>query len=251
MNHDTKRWTGKIALVTGASSGIGAAIAVSLAAYGLRVALVGRNRSRLIATARRVTAAGGESLVLIGNLAEVSACRRLFRDLHRRWGTVDVLVNCAAIRGGNSLLNSPWSEIDTALRLNIAAPILAMREAVKQMRGKRDAAIVTLGSMVGHRVLPGVPALYAATKHALRIVCDGLRTELAEQCSTIKVALISPGLTDTPWHANAGGIRRNRKSYPYAPLLPEDIARVVIQILETPPHVQIRDVLLNSSAQPH
>ncbi|MBL9202917.1 MAG: SDR family NAD(P)-dependent oxidoreductase [Opitutaceae bacterium] len=251
MKSKTSRWAGKVALVTGASSGIGAATAVALGALGMRVVLAGRHRARLTATARRVHATGADALVLTGDLARADACRRLFQTTKRRWGAIDVLVNCAGIRGGNSLLATPWHELDTALRLNVAAPLLAMREAVAHMRGKRDAAILTLGSMVGHRVLPGVPALYAATKHALRILSDGLRTELAARRSPIKVALISPGLTDTPWHTNRGGIRRGGKPFPYAPLRPEDVARVAVQILETPRHVQIRDVLLNSSAQPH
>jgi NADP-dependent 3-hydroxy acid dehydrogenase YdfG len=239
------RWAGKIALVTGASSGIGAAVAHALGAEGLRVVLAGRHRPRLAASARRVRAAGAEALVLTGDLTQPAVCRRLFQTIRGRWGTVDLLVNCAGIRGGNALLGTPWAEMDAALRLNLAAPLLAMREAVAHMRGKRDAAIITIGSLVGHRVLPGVPALYAATKHALRILSDGLRAELVARRSPIKVALVSPGLT------GSGGLRHGGKPYPYAPLSPEDVARVVVQVLATPRGVQIRDVLLNSSGQPY
>ena len=105
--------------------------------------------------------------------------------------------------------------------------------------------------MVGHRVLPGAPAMYAATKHALRVLTDGLRTEVAKRGLPIKVALISPGLTDTPWHRQAGSLRAGGKKYPHEPLTPRDIADIVRFILSTPRSVQIRDVLLSARDQPY
>ena len=104
--------------------------------------------------------------------------------------------------------------------------------------------------MTGHRVLPGVPALYAATKHALRVLTDGLRNELAAEKSPIKVSLISPGLVDTPWHSLPDGIVSSKGGYPHEPLDTQDIVDAVHYILSTPPRVQVSDILLRPIAQP-
>ena len=250
MNPDLSRWHGKVALVTGASSGIGAAIAESLGAAGLKVALAGRDRRRLAAVAKRIRR-DGTALVIPCDQTRVAENARLFRAVRRRWGTVDVLVNCAGVRGGVSLLDGNWDEMQEALDLNVRAALWCAREAVAGMRRKREGAIINLSSMVGHRVLPSVPALYAATKHALRILTDGLRTEVAQRKLPIKVTLISPGLTDTPWHRRPGGIARRGRPYPHEPLQPADIAREVLHVLALPPHVQVRDILLSATAQPY
>jgi NADP-dependent 3-hydroxy acid dehydrogenase YdfG len=246
-----ERWRGKVALVTGASSGIGAAIAVMLGEFGLKVALAGRDRRRLREVAERVRAAGGDGLVVACDQTRLPRNAAIFQGVRQRWGDVDVLVNCAGMRGGISLLDDPWPELQAALDLNVSAALWCAREAVAGMLGKTEGAIVNISSMVGHRVLPGVPAMYAATKHALRILTDGLRSEMAERRLPIKVALISPGLTDTPWHRQQGSVRAGGRSYPHAPLTPRHVADTVRYVLETPPGVQIRDILLCSSEQPY
>jgi len=250
MAPDLSRWHGKTALVTGASSGIGAAIAESLGAAGLKVALAGRDRRRLAAVAKRIQR-DGTAFVVPCDQTRLSENARLFRAVRRRWGAIDVLVNCAGVRGGVSLLDAEWDEMQEALDLNVRAALWCARETVAGMRRKREGAIINLCSMVGHRVLPGVPALYAATKHALRILTDGLRTEVAQRKLPIKVTLISPGLTDTPWHRLPGGITRRGRPYPHEPLQPADIAREVLHVLALPPHVQVRDILLSGAEQPY
>jgi len=125
-----------------------------------------------------------------------------------------------------------------------------MREAVADMRGKADAAIINLSSMTGHRLLPGTPGPYAASKHALRIITDGLRAELAAEKLPIKVALISPGLVDTPWHRQPGGMISQKGAFPYEPLQPADVVEAVRYILAAPAHVQVGDIQLRSTSQP-
>jgi NADP-dependent 3-hydroxy acid dehydrogenase YdfG len=247
-----ERWRGKVAVVTGASSGIGAAIAESLANAELRVVLVGRDRRRLGRVAERVrTITGGKAPIIVCDQLRLPQNAAMFRQVKTRLGGADVLVNCAGMRGGLSLIDARWPEIQQAFDLNVSAALCCAREAIAQMRRKPEGAIINISSMVGHRVLPGAPALYSATKHALRILTDGLRTEIAQRKLPIKVALISPGLTDTPWHLQPGSVRAGGKSYPHAPLTPRDIADVVRYILATPRGVQIRDVLLSAAEQPY
>ena len=249
-----QRWNAKVALVTGASSGIGAAIAEALAEAGMKVAITGRDRARLQSVASRIRDCGGgrgNVLALRCDHTLMSENARIFRALRKRWNGVDVLVNCAGIRGALSLLDSEWPELQVALDLNVSASLWCAREAVSQMRGKAEGAIVNISSMVGHRVLPGAPAMYSATKHALRILTDGLRSEVAKRGLPIKVSLISPGLTDTAWHRQSGGVHAGGKKYPHVPLRPRDVAEAVCHILATRPGVQVRDLLLSPNEQPY
>ena len=110
-NSGLERWRGKVALVTGASSGIGAAIAESLGEAGLKVVLAGRNRGRLQAVAKRVRAigkrhGGGDVFVLTAEQTRMAENTRMFRRVGEHWGGIDVLVNCAGVRGGVSLLDA-------------------------------------------------------------------------------------------------------------------------------------------------
>lgn len=250
MNPELSRWRGKIALVTGASSGIGRAVAEDLGRLGLKVAVTGRREAALGETAAAVRAAGGDALVLAGDQRELATNQRFFAHVAAHWGSVDVLINNSGVLGGRSLLQTEWDEIQSALDLNIRAAVACMREAAAAMRGKTDAAIINVSSMTGHRVVPGTPAIYAATKHALRILTDGLRSELVKEGQSIKVALLSPGLVDTPWHAKPDGLLAQNGAYPYQPLAASDIAAAVRYVLSAPPGVQVCDIQLRPAAQP-
>lgn len=249
MTPELQRWRGKIALVTGASSGIGRAIAEDFGRLGLKVGIAGRRPDALAETAARVQAAGSDALVLAGDQCDPETNHRFFADLVARWGAPDILVNNAGMLGGRSLLHAEWSEVQAALDLNVRAALICMREAAQAMRGKSEAAIINVSSMTGHRVMPGTPAIYAATKHALRILTDGLRSELAQEGQAIKVALLSPGLVDTPWHHKPEGMIAQKGGYPYPPLTPADIVGAVRYILSAPAGVQVCDIQLRPSAQ--
>jgi NADP-dependent 3-hydroxy acid dehydrogenase YdfG len=250
MNPELLRWRGRTALVTGASSGIGRAIAEDLGRLGLRVALVGRRADALAATAASVQGLGGEAMCLVGDQAEADFNRRMFGEVRARWDAPDIVVNNAATLGGRSLVSADFAEIQAALDLNIRAVILCMREAAAGMRGKPEGAVINLSSMTGHRLLPGTPAVYAATKHALHILTDGFRAELAQAGLPVKVALISPGMVDTPWHAGPGGIIAQKGGYPYPPLTPADIVAAVRYILSASPGTQVCDIQLRPAGQP-
>jgi NADP-dependent 3-hydroxy acid dehydrogenase YdfG len=250
MSDPLHRWHGRVALVTGASSGIGRALAEDFGRLGLRVGVAGRNEATLDATAETIRAAGGEAHVLVGDQGDIATNRRFFAEIASHWEPVDVLINNAGTLGGRSLLQDDWDEIQSALDLNVRASLVCMREAVTAMRTKTEAAIINVSSMTGHRVVPGVPAVYAATKHALRILTDGLRSEVAQAGLAIKVALISPGLVDTPWHYKPGGMVEQKGGYPYPPLTPADLVAAVRYILSAPPGVQVCDIQLRPSAQP-
>ena len=144
MTNGLERWRGKVALVTGASSGIGRAIAEDFGRLGLKVAITGRRENALAETAALVRAAGSEALVLAGDQRHTEANQRFFAELNAYWGPLDVLVNNAGILGGRSLLQDDWSEIQSALDLNVRAALVCMREAASVMRDKHEAAIINV-----------------------------------------------------------------------------------------------------------
>jgi NADP-dependent 3-hydroxy acid dehydrogenase YdfG len=250
MVNPLNRWRGKVALVTGASSGIGRAVAIDLGALGLKVAVAGRRVVELETLAVEIRQTGGEALVLAGDQAELETNRRFFAEIRPLWGGVDVLVNSAGVRGGLSVLGAPLAELQAGFNLNVLAATVCMREAVADMRGKAAGVIINLSSMTGHRLLPGTPGPYAATKHALRIMTDAFRAELAAEKLPIKVAMLSPGMVDTPWHTQPGGVLAKTGAFPYEPLQPSDIVAAVRYILAAPPRVQIGDIQIRSTSQP-
>lgn len=249
MTPHLDRWRGRIALVTGASSGIGRALAEDFGRLGCKVALAARRPDALAETAALVRAAGGEAFVVAGDQADPAFNLRLFREVGAHWGAPDIVVNNAGALGGRSLLDGDLAEIQAALDINIRATILCMREAAAGMRGKAEGAIINISSMTGHRVMPGTPAVYAATKHALRILTEGFRAELVQAGRPVKVALISPGLVDTPWHTKPEGVLALKGAYPYPPLAASDIVDAVRYILSASPGAQVCDILIRPSAQ--
>ena len=239
MDNRLERWRGKVALVTGATSGIGQSTARALAKLGMKMAISGRRGERLEKLKTEFEEAGVECVTLVGDQTEMETNRGLFHRVREEWGGVDVLINNAGTSGGRGLAEVDLKTVDQCLDLNVRAAVVCMQEAVRDMRAKGGGAIVNISSMGGHRIMPrpNTSVVYSAGKHALRVMTDGLRAEMAAEKSRIKIALISPGMVDTEWHHRLG------QEYEFKPLDPEDITDAVLFILSTPPHVQVCDIL--------
>jgi NADP-dependent 3-hydroxy acid dehydrogenase YdfG len=153
-----------------------------------------------------------------------------------------VLVNNAGVTGGKGVADNDLESFDRCMNLNLRAATICMQEAIADMAGKTEAAIINISSMNAHRIVAGrTSEFYAAGKHALRVITDGARAELAGKRSSVKVAMISPGMVDTEWHHPVSGRRE------FKPLEPEDIA--VLYILSAPAHVQICDIQIRAIHQ--
>lgn len=177
-----------VAVVTGASSGIGAATARELATAGFEVVLVARDRARADIVAAGIREAGGRAHVHIADLVDgmdvegvVPAVLRLTA------GRLHVLVNCAGVVGGTSV-DTPPSIVDEMLQVNLAAPIQLMRHVVPHLVEQRRGAIVNVGSMAGEL---GVRGIYSASKFGLRGITYSVRREL--RGSGVHVVLVEPG----------------------------------------------------------
>ena len=248
-----KRWAGRIALVTGASGGIGEGIARALAGIGMKVAVVARRRERLEALANDCAQSGGQVLVCAGDVGKEADVIAIFKSIEQQWGTVDVLVNNAGTGMMSTLENGQWQDWCDTLNINVAAPALCVREALRGMHDKPEAQIINLSSIYGHRNQVPNFSFYQASKFAVRALTDTLRAELAARSggTRVRVGMISPGLVATEFRGRASGGQFSYESYfeKYPPLLPSDIADAVLYMLSTPPHVQVQDILLSPMGQ--
>ncbi|WP_045115187.1 SDR family NAD(P)-dependent oxidoreductase [Plesiocystis pacifica] len=259
------QWRDRVALVTGASSGIGRAIARSLALeLGMRVVLSARRVERLEALAAELRDAGAAVFVAPCDLRDEGSILALFAAIADApgFGPVDVLINNAGL-GREAPLSSGatehWREM---LEVNVLGLCICTREAVRGMlERERDAGpdapaipghVIHVASMASHRV-PAGSGVYSATKFAVRSLTEGLRLELRAADSKIRVGAVSPGYVETEFAAvyGHGDEERARATYSRFPVLqPEDVAATVAHMLAAPPRVQIHDVLMRGTQQP-
>jgi 3-oxoacyl-[acyl-carrier protein] reductase len=192
--------TGSVALVSGASSGIGAATAVTLADLGARVALgYHRNRAGAEATRDRIIAAGGQAVALEADVRRADHVASLVRDTVEQLGPIDILVNNAgSLIGRAGILEESEAHLDEVFALNFKSAVLASQAVAASMIERRRGAIVNVVSIAGHTGGgPGAGA-YAAAKAALTSHTKSLAKELAPH--GIRVNAVAPGVIDTPFH---------------------------------------------------
>ncbi|HUS66451.1 MAG TPA: SDR family NAD(P)-dependent oxidoreductase [Kofleriaceae bacterium] len=248
------RWRGRVALVTGASSGIGAAVAQRLAAAGMKLVLCARRADKLGEVAGRLRAAGGEACAVPTDLGREADIAALFARAREVYGGVDVLVNNAGLGYDAPLVSGATEEWREMLELNVLALSVCTREAVQDMQRRGvDGHIVHVSSMSAYRV-PSRSGMYSATKFAVRALTEALRQELQQQGSAIRVTAVSPGFVETEFAAvyHHGDEGRAAETYArYKVLEAADVAEAVAYALAQPPHVQVHDVLIRPLAQPN
>jgi NADP-dependent 3-hydroxy acid dehydrogenase YdfG len=189
-----------VAVVTGASSGIGAAIARELGRRGARVVLAARRAPELETVARSVTADAGHVLVVPTDVTEPTQLRKLVMDANAAFGRIDVLVNCAGVNWTRSLANTSPDDIVRLVQVNLLSAMLLARAVVPAMLERRHGAIISVGSLSGRVAME---PLYSATKYGLRGFSLSLRRQLAG--SGVSVSLVSPGNVRTAMTAQVPG----------------------------------------------
>lgn len=246
------RWKNKVALVTGASSGIGDAIVRTLANAGMRIAACARRVERLDALKADIEGCGGKILTCATDLKDEAQIRHLFDAIRERWGGVDVLINNAGLGHLAPLMSGSSDEWREMLELNVLALCICTREAISDMQKRGDDGhVIHISSMAAHRV-PGGAGLYSATKYAVRALTEGLRQELRGAASQIRVSSISPGVVETEFHQVLFNSEDEAKeNYGRFKVLESgDIADAVLWVLGRPPHMQVHDVLIRPTDQP-
>jgi short-subunit dehydrogenase len=192
----------KVALVTGASSGIGAALAVEAAREGYcRLALTARRTDRLEEVARRVRELGGEPLVVPADLADPGAPERIIAAVLDRFGGLDVLVNNAGLGLFEPYSTAPPGDVRRQVEVNLVAPLVLTRLALPHLL-ERQGTVINIGSAITYFPNPGLGA-YGATKAGLAYWNDALRRELRHR--GLRVCLVEPGPVATEFFDAAPG----------------------------------------------
>ena len=227
----------QIAVVTGASSGIGKAIALALMAQGTRLCLVGRNREAMEVVAANARAMAPRVLISPADLTQDVHVERLALELQREFGQIDVLVHSAGVFSRGTLQSAPVYDLDRQYRTNVRGPYL-LTQALLPMLKVRPGQIVFINSTAGLQAQAGV-SQYAATKHALKAIANSLREEV--NAEGIRVLSVFPGNTATPLQEIICQME-GRAYQPEILLQPEDVAAVVVNTLSLPRSAEVMDV---------
>jgi len=186
---------GSVAIVTGASSGIGRGLAEMLARHGVRVALAARRRAELERVATRIAGAGGSAVSVPADVADEAQLHELVDRVETELGPVDILANAAGVPDGQPLHQLDIGAWDHTLAVNLRGPAVLCARVLPGMRARRRGFIVNIASEAGVFVYPGMGA-YAVSKHALRVLTELLQEE--NQALGIKAWAVCPGMVDTP-----------------------------------------------------
>jgi NADP-dependent 3-hydroxy acid dehydrogenase YdfG len=246
---------GTVALVTGASSGIGEAAARTLAAEGAAVALVARRADRLAALAEEITATDGRALAIPADITDREqagdAVARTVADL----GRLDILVNNAGVMLLGPVEDAPIQEWDRMIELNLTA-LLSMTEAAlphllaaAAEEPRRVADVVNISSTAGRQVKRG-SGVYNLTKHGVGALSESMRQEFSRR--HLRVGLIEPGAVDTELRSHLReGIRAAQEERMAAmqPLQAQDVADAIGYMVTRPRHQMVNEILLRPTEQ--
>jgi len=225
------------ALVTGASSGIGKAIAIAIASTGGSLCLVGRNKERLEAVAKATRVTARSASLFPADLSTDRGIEDLVRYVRQDFTSLDTLVHCAGLHAVGSMEKTSLDQLDALYRTNVRAPY-AMTQALLPLLKSRKGQIVFINSSQGLQARANAGA-YASTKHALRAIADSLRQEINAQ--GIRVLSIYPGRTASP--TIEALYEAEGQSYRPALLLqPEDIAQLVLTTLQLPRTAEVTNI---------
>ncbi|MGK3996378.1 SDR family NAD(P)-dependent oxidoreductase [Sorangium sp. So ce1024] len=233
-----------VVVITGASSGIGRALALSWARRGARVVLSARSREALERVAEEVRAAGGDALVVAGDVTVEEDRKALCDQALAAYGRIDVLVNNAGRGYYAPTLEVDPAELEAIYRLNVVAPMRLAQLAIEPLSAAKG-TVVMVSSVAG---LVSVPRMgpYASSKFALEALSMSLRAEIAAR--GVRVLVVRPGPVATPFHANAVVTDENVGYRPpgHKPQSPEEVAEGIVravasgrEVLETSVFVKV------------
>ena len=244
-------WRGRVAVVTGASNGIGRAVTARLLQEGMKVAASARTVDRVRAIGEELGAGDDVFLAARCDVRDEDEILAFFGAVRERWGGTDVLVNNAGLGYASPLVDGETERWREMLETNVLGLCVCTREAIADMRRRGDdGQVIHVSSMAAHRVPPG-SGVYAASKHAVRALTEGLRLELRALDSGIRVTSVSPGFVETGFAAHYHGdeAAAERTYGRFKVLQPEDVADLVCTVLAQPPHVQLHDLLVRPTRQ--
>lgn len=231
---------GQVAVITGGGTGIGRGIALALAGEGVRPVLCGRRKDRLERALAAVREAGGEGLAGQADVSQPEDVERVVTAALDSYGTIDILVNNAAIDGGGYIHEHDLAEWDQVMAVNLRGPFLMARAVLPIMRRQRRGHILNISSESGLEYYQGNGA-YGVSKHALNALGEFIQRE--NQDFGIRLDTICPGMVVTEMTEHSPGLTHEKCLYP------EDIADLALWLLSRRPNIKIGTPVLIQTMQ--
>jgi short-subunit dehydrogenase len=238
-------FTGQVALVTGGSSGVGRAIALSLAAQGAELCLVGRNRERLEEVATYARTTSPRVLSHRADLILDEEIQQLVARVQRDFAQIDILVHSAGIITFGEVETAAVADFDQQYRINIRAPYVLTQALLPGLKA-RQGQIVFINSSVALNARASV-GQYAATKHALKAMADSLRDEV--NAAGVRVLSVFLGRTASPMQVAVHAME-GKAYHPERLIQPPDVAAVVLNALSLPPSAEVTDIHIRPLMKP-
>ena len=243
---------GKVALVTGASSGIGAATAKKLAAEGVKVGLAARRLPRLQALVAEIKAAGGEAIALEMDVTVQESVAAGVATLHETYGSIDIAFNNAGLMPISDIASLRIEEWHRMVDVNVKGLFNTVAAVLPIMQTQKSGHMINTSSIAGRKTFPGL-GVYCATKHAVAAFSDILRMEIAPKYN-IRVTSLQPGaveselfehISDENYRAQMEQLKEQMTF-----LKSDDIADSIVYALRAPDHVDVAELFIMPTAQP-
>lgn len=240
----------KVAIVTGASSGIGYATALALSKAGAKVAVGARRTDKLAKLEEEIKQNGGEVFSQKLDVTKKSECDSFVDAVLKKWNSVDILVNNAGLMPLSFIKNLKVDEWDQMIDVNIKGVLYCTAAVISHMKEKKSGHIVNISSVAGRIVFPS-GSVYCATKHAVTALSEGLRQEFSTRAN-IRVTCIEPGVVDTELTSTITDeslqsfVENSKKMQS---LHANDIANAILYAVESPSHVNVNEILVRPTTQ--
>ncbi|WP_445633455.1 Oxidoreductase [Nostoc sp. DSM 114161] len=240
----------KVAIVTGASSGIGEATAIALAAEGAKVVLAARRGELLQALAERIKASGGHALPVVTDITDETQVNNLASKANAEFGRIDIVVNNAGIALLGTIETGNPADWRRSFDINVLGVLYVTHAALPILKQQQSGHIVNISSVAGRTARAGV-GVYNATKWGVNALSEALRQEVYKD--NIRVTIIEPGLVDTGIDdhitdpVSKQRIQERRKSI--TPLQSEDVAAAIVYAVTQPPRVNVNEILIRPIGQ--
>ena len=212
----------QVVVVTGASAGVGRAVALEFGRHGARVALLARNRQRLEAACREVEALGGEALALVADVADADAVEAAAAETEATLGPIDVWINSAMVTVFSRVEDVTPEEFRRVTEVTYLGTVHGTQAALRRMRPRNRGVVVQVGSALAYRAIP-LQSAYCAAKFAVRGFTDALRVELMHDGSAVHLTMVQLSAFNTPqfdWARNHMG----RRAMPVPPIYQPELA---------------------------
>jgi NADP-dependent 3-hydroxy acid dehydrogenase YdfG len=241
----------KVAVITGASSGIGEAVAYALAAEGAQVALLARRADKLKGVSEAIKKRSGkDALVAVTDVADKDSVTAAINKVKETFGSVDILVNNAGVMYLGSVAGADVEDWKRMIDINVMGLMYCTHAVLPIMKAAGGGDIINISSVSG-RLVSARSAVYSAAKFAVNAFSDGLRQEVYKD--KIRVVIIEPGAVETELtdHIPDPSVKDQIKSWvsSMTPLKGEDIAAAVVYACSQPPHVSVNELMIRPTEQ--